>query len=79
MMNEERKNALRRRTKTFAGDIIRFFVSLDTRREELRILGRQLIRSGTSVAANYREASRARSDAEHTSQGMALGVACNLL
>jgi four helix bundle protein len=32
--------------------------------EEARVLGRQLLRSGTSVAANYREASRARSDAE---------------
>jgi four helix bundle protein len=52
------------RTKEFAGSIVRFFMSLDRPREELRILGKQLIRSGTSVASNYREASRARSDAE---------------
>jgi four helix bundle protein len=32
--------------------------------EEARVLGKQLLRSGTSVAANYREASRARSDSE---------------
>jgi four helix bundle protein len=32
--------------------------------DEARILGKQLLRSGTSVAANYREASRARTDAE---------------
>jgi len=32
--------------------------------EEARVLGRQLLRSGTSVAANYREASRGRTDAE---------------
>jgi four helix bundle protein len=64
MSGEEKKVALRKRTKAFAGSIVRFFMSLDKHREELRILGKQLIRSGTSVAANYREASRARSDAE---------------
>jgi four helix bundle protein len=37
---------------------------LDKRREELRVLGKQLLRSGTSVAANYRESSRARSPEE---------------
>ena len=34
----------------------------------MRILGKQMIRSGTSVAANYREASRARSDDEFTAK-----------
>ena len=33
----------------------------------MQVLGKQLLRSGTSVAANYREASRARSDAEFVS------------
>jgi four helix bundle protein len=61
---EERKEALRRRTKLFAGEVVRFFIALDKRREEVRVLGKQLLRAGTSVAANYREASRARSDAE---------------
>jgi four helix bundle protein len=61
---EERKEAMRRRTKLFAGEVVRFFIALDKRREELRVLGKQLLRAGTSVAANYREASRARSDAE---------------
>ena len=55
---------LRVRTKVFAGSVVRFFIALDLRREELRILGKQLVRAGTSVGANYREASRARSDAE---------------
>ena len=32
------------------------------------MLGKQVLRSGTSVAANYREASRARSDAEFVSK-----------
>jgi four helix bundle protein len=61
MTNEERKNALRSRTKVFASSVVRFYIGLDKRREELRILGKQLIRAGTSVAANYRESSRARS------------------
>jgi len=64
-MNDiERKEALRRRTKDFARQVIRLFTKLDRSQEAVRILGRQMIRSGTSVGANYREASRARSDAE---------------
>jgi four helix bundle protein len=59
--SDERKVALRRRTKAFASTVVRFYVGLDKRREELRILGKQLLRAGTSVAANYRESSRARS------------------
>jgi four helix bundle protein len=61
MNEEERKRALRQRTKEFAGRVVRFFMQLDRRRDELSILGKQLIRSATSVAAQYREASRARS------------------
>jgi len=64
MDNSERTLALRRRTKLFAGSVVRFYVDLDKRREEISILGKQLLRSGTSVGANYREASRSRSDAE---------------
>lgn len=65
---DERKEALRRRTKAFASTVVRFYLSLDRSREEIRILGKQLLRSGTSVAANYREASRARSEAEFISK-----------
>lgn len=61
---DERKIALKLRTKVFASAVIRFYIGLDKSREEIRILGRQLLRSGTSVAANYREASRVRSDNE---------------
>lgn len=64
MSNEERKRALRKRTKEFAGSVVRFFIALDRRRDELAILGKQLIRAATSVAAQYREASRARSPQE---------------
>ena len=59
---------LRVRTKLFASAVIRLFVALPRRRPEVDVLGRQLLRAGTSVAANYREASRARSDAEFVSK-----------
>lgn len=61
---EQRKAEFRKRTKAFAGSVVKCFINLDHRREEQRILGRQMVRSGTSVAANYREASRARSSDE---------------
>jgi four helix bundle protein len=43
-------------------------VKLPKDREEVRVCGKQLLRSGTSVAAHVREASRARSDAEFVSK-----------
>jgi four helix bundle protein len=54
---------LRDRTKQFALRIIRLFSALP-KTTEAQVMGKQLLRSGTSVAANYREASRARSDSE---------------
>jgi four helix bundle protein len=57
------KDDLRDRTKNFALRVVRLFVSLP-RSTEAQVLGKQLLRSGTSVGANYREASRARSKAE---------------
>src|SRR5207245_7374707 len=42
--------------------------ALPISREEVRVLGKQLLRSGTSVAAHAREASRARSDSEFCSK-----------
>ena len=59
---------LRGRTKQYASMIIRCYVKLPKEREEVRVLGKQLLRSGTSVAAHAREASRARSDAEFASK-----------
>lgn len=59
---------LRGRTKQYASAIIRCYVKLPREREEVRILGKQLLRSGTSVAAHSREASRARSDSEFCSK-----------
>jgi four helix bundle protein len=53
---------LKARTKVFALRILRLHRSLPT--EEARILGRQLLRSSTSIGANYRAACRGRSRAE---------------
>ncbi|HDZ21784.1 MAG TPA: four helix bundle protein [Phycisphaerae bacterium] len=54
---------LRRRTKTFALRTIRLTESLPKRRTA-DVIGRQLLRSGTSVGANYRSACRAKSTAD---------------
>ena len=59
---------LRDRTKRYASGIIKLYVGLPRRRKEVEVLGHQLLRSGTSVAAHSREASRARSDAEFCSK-----------
>jgi four helix bundle protein len=59
---------LRKRTKAFGSSIIGIFVRLPRTREEIRVLGNQMLRSGTSVPAHVREASRARSDAEFCSK-----------
>jgi four helix bundle protein len=54
---------LRERTKNFALGVVRMFAKLP-KTTEAQVLGRQLLRSGTSVGANYREAYRGRSRAE---------------
>ena len=58
----------RDRTKKFASATIRLFITLPKGREEVRVLGKQLLRSGTSVPAHVREASRARSNEEFVSK-----------
>jgi four helix bundle protein len=66
MMSEEQKYEridLRLRTKQFALRVIKLFTCLPNR-TEAAVIGKQLLRSGTSVGANFREAYRARSDAE---------------
>ena len=55
------------RTKSFALRIIRLYSSLP-KNSLAQILGKQLVRSGTSVGAHYREGKRARSNAEFTSK-----------
>ena len=54
---------LRERTKDFALSVVRMFSALP-KTTEAQILGRQVLRSGTSIGANYREAYRGRSRAE---------------
>ena len=54
---------LRDRTKSFALRVVRMFSSLP-KTTEAQILGKQVLRSGTSIGANYREAFRGRSRAE---------------
>ncbi len=58
---------LRDRTKLFATRIVRLFRALP-KNEETRVIGQQLLRCGTSVAANYRAVCRARSRAEFISK-----------
>lgn len=59
---------LRSRTKNYAAKIIRLFSELPKNRREVDVIANQLLRSGTSVAANIREASRGRSDEEFCSK-----------
>src|SRR5438094_10009648 len=58
---------LKERTKKFAVGIIKLFRMLP-KTEEARVIGRQVLRCGTSVAANYRAVCRARSKAEFISK-----------
>jgi four helix bundle protein len=58
-----RAEALKVRTKQYALRIIRLIKSLP-RTEEGRVIGNQLLRSGTAVGANYRAVCRARSQKE---------------
>lgn len=58
---------LKIRTKEFALRIIRLYSALP-KSTEAQVIGKQLLRSGTSVGAHYREVTRARSDAEFISK-----------
>ena len=64
---EEPPRDLKERTKAFALRIIRLYAALP-RTTEAQVLGKQLLRSGTSVGAHYREATRSRSNAEFISK-----------
>jgi four helix bundle protein len=58
---------LRERTKQFALRIIRLYLAIPER-GATRILGNQILKSGTSVGAHYREAQRAKSNADFISK-----------
>ena len=69
-MNDEfkEKRDLRSRTKQFALRIVRLYSFLAKGNGAASVLAKQVLRSGTSVAAHYREATRARSVAEFISK-----------
>jgi four helix bundle protein len=58
---------LKSRTKNFAVRIIRLYGRLP-RTTEAQVIGKQLLRSGTSVGAHYREAQHAKSNADFISK-----------
>jgi four helix bundle protein len=64
----EKPPDLKPRTKAFALRVIRMFSKLPKNDTVAQVLGKQVLRSGTSVGANYREASRARSKPEFISK-----------
>jgi four helix bundle protein len=63
MMNKGRGSELANRTKRFALEVIRLYSRLP-KSTEAQVIGRQVLRSGTSVGAQYREAIRAKSVAD---------------
>jgi four helix bundle protein len=64
----ENPQDLKSRTMAFALRVIRMYSKLPKNDTVAQVLGKQVRRSGTSVGANYREASRSRSKAEFTSK-----------
>jgi len=59
---------LRTRTKDYALRVIRLYRALPRRDGVADVVGKQLLRSATSVAAHYREACRAKSDLDFISK-----------
>jgi four helix bundle protein len=61
---QEKYRDIKERTFEFAIEIIKFVQSIDFRNEALRTLGRQVLRSGTSIGANMEEAQAGQSRAD---------------
>jgi four helix bundle protein len=68
MRAEGGRQDLRLRTKEYALRIIRLYQALPRGQGVAQVLGKQLLRSGTSVAAHYREACRAKSNLDFISK-----------
>src|SRR5450756_98960 len=68
MLKDGQPQDLKPRTKAFALRVIRMYSKLPKNDTVAQVLGKQVLRSGTSVGANYREASRGRSKAEFISK-----------
>jgi four helix bundle protein len=62
-MDEQNTQDLKIRTREFALRIIRLYTSIP-KTTEAQVIGKQVLRSGTSVGAHYREACRAKSNAD---------------
>ena len=62
-----KQSDLKQRTKDFALRIVPLYVALP-KTTEAQVLGKQVLRSGTSVGAHYREACRAKSNADFISK-----------
>ena len=67
LSNKNFNEQMRTRCKVFACDVIKFHDTLK-KTDSTRIIGKQLLRSATSVAANYRAACRGRSQSEFYSK-----------
>jgi len=66
-MNAEQKTTLRDRTRAFALQVIGLYAGLP-KTTVAQVIGKQMLRAGTSVGAHHREAVRSRSDAEFVSK-----------
>lgn len=67
MKDENPERDLKKRTRQFALRILQLYASLP-KTTEAQVLGRQMLRSGTSVGAHYREGVRSRSRNEFISK-----------
>lgn len=71
MVREDRHDNLRDRTKAYASRIIRLYSHLQQTHhcnDAALVIAKQLLRSGTSVAANHGEAKHARSKADRVAK-----------
>ncbi len=66
-MSSERAVTLKDRTTAFALQVIRLYAAMP-KTVVAQVVGKQLLRAGTSVGAHHREAMRSRSDAEFVSK-----------
>ncbi len=66
--NESKQRDIKERTFAFALEIVRLCRTLDGKRGPARTLGRQLLRSGTSIGANVEEAQAGQSQADFISK-----------
>ena len=69
MSGQEKPRDIQERTFSFALEIIKFSQQVDFRNEALRVLGRQVLRSGTSIGANIEEAQAGQSRADFLKEG----------